>query len=278
MAHYNTTMYLVVLLLGVILGSFINAFVWRLHLKNKKNTGNVVNISILTGRSMCPNCKHQLSAFDLVPIFSWLYLRGKCKYCHKTISVEYPIIEALTGLLFFLSYKYWPLTFNSWGDLLIIIWFTMLIFFISLALYDLKYKILPNNLVYIVLFLTLVFEVIDYINYNHTFSFILSRLLGLVFSSGIFYVIFQLSNGRWIVGGDIKLCLSLGLLLGGPLEAILMIFIASVTGCLIYLLLIIFGKYKTDMTIAFGPLLITGTYICFFFGPQIINWYSTIIG
>lgn len=269
-------MYLVVIVLGVIFGSFINAFVWRLRMRSNPKKESSQETSILRGRSMCPNCKHKLTSLELIPIFSWIFLRGKCRYCHKNISLQYPIIEIFTGILFFLSYKYWPLTFSNWGVTLLIIWLFILVFFISLALYDLKYKILPNNLVYIVSSLSLIFVTIDYINYNHTFSYLLSRILGIIFSSGIFFLIFQISEGKWIGGGDVKLCLALGLLIGGPLEAILMIFIASLAGSLVSLCLIILGKFRSNMTIAFGPLLISATFICFLFGPQIINWYTTI--
>jgi prepilin signal peptidase PulO-like enzyme (type II secretory pathway) len=270
-------MYLVIILLGIIFGSFINALVWRLYLKSKKNHLNNPDESIFKGRSMCPNCKHKLTIIDLIPIISWMYLRGKCRYCHKPISLQYPVVELLTGLLFFLSYRYWPFTFNSLGYLMLAIWLVILIVFVSLALYDVKYKLLPNSLVYIALSLSIIFEFINYINYNHTLSFIISRLLGVIFSSGIFYLIFMISNGKWIGGGDVKLCFSLGLILGGPLEAILMIFIASLLGSFISFLLLILGKFRSNMTIAFGPLLLVGTFICLFFGPQIINWYSSLV-
>ncbi|HEY5268082.1 MAG TPA: prepilin peptidase [Candidatus Saccharimonadales bacterium] len=266
------------IILGIIFGSFINALVWRLHLRSDYRNRNNTELSILKGRSICPNCKHKLSSLDLIPIFSWLYLKGKCRYCHQHISTQYPIVELLTGLLFLISYIYWPYNFDLWGYALLIIWLMILVVLISLAIYDLKYKILPNNLVYISVLLSFIFVAINYIHYDQNLAYLLSRVFGVLFSSGIFYLIFQISNGKWIGGGDVKLCIALGLLLGGPLESILMIFLASLIGSLVSFILLVFGKLKDKMLIAFGPLLIFGMLVCFFFGPQILNWYTGLIG
>ncbi|HUC95848.1 MAG TPA: prepilin peptidase, partial [Candidatus Saccharimonadia bacterium] len=92
------------------------------------------------------------------------------------------------------------------------------------------------------------------------------------------YLIYQISQGKWIGGGDVKLALGLGLLLGGPLKSILMVFLASLIGTLIVFGLLIAGKIKTNIKIPFGPLLITSTIFCFFFGSDIINWYSRLVG
>jgi prepilin signal peptidase PulO-like enzyme (type II secretory pathway) len=121
-----------------------------------------------------------------------------------------------------------------------------------------------------------VFIGIYFVEFNSTLSFLLSRVLGIVFSSGIFYLIFQVSKGKWIGGGDVKLCIALGLLIGGPLEVILMIFLASFIGSFISIILLIFGRIKNNLTIAFGPLLISSAYICFFFGSDILSWYSRL--
>src|SRR3989344_6490262 len=121
----------ILIVLGLAFGSFVNALVWRLHeqeerAKSKeqrrkkgkaKNTAKLSShtsvlsskdLSILKGRSMCPSCKHGLAAKDLVPVLSWLTLRGKCRYCHKPISIQYPLVELITATLFVISYLLWP--------------------------------------------------------------------------------------------------------------------------------------------------------------------------
>src|SRR6185369_3402365 len=107
-------MIVILALLGLIFGSFVNALTWRLHeqeklagKKGKKAADRRQALSISTGRYMCSNCGHELAAKDLVPVFSWLWLRGKCRYCGARIP-DSPIVELATGLLFALSYAAWP--------------------------------------------------------------------------------------------------------------------------------------------------------------------------
>ena len=109
---------LIIFILGLCFGSFINAFVFRLHEKTNKQYSNI-NLSIVNGRSICPNCKHELIPLDLVPIVSWLLLKGKCRYCSKSISAQYPLVEFTTALLFLCSYIYWPYAFGASGVILL---------------------------------------------------------------------------------------------------------------------------------------------------------------
>src|SRR5690242_7308270 len=108
--------------LGLCLGSFVNALVWRLHeqeeLKIAKPKGwrkRLRELSIMRGRSMCPHCRYQLAVVDLVPVVSWLSLRGKCRYCSKPIGWQYPVVEAGVAVLFALSYVWWPLALHGYG-------------------------------------------------------------------------------------------------------------------------------------------------------------------
>src|SRR5690348_8244818 len=116
---------MIVLLLGALglgLGSFVNALVWRLHeqelaeeepkhkrAKGKARQLSAKELSIVSGRSMCPDCHHELAPQDLIPVLSWLWLRGKCRYCSKPISWQYPLVELVTAALFIVSYLSWPL-------------------------------------------------------------------------------------------------------------------------------------------------------------------------
>src|SRR5262245_41082320 len=102
---------LILTVFGLCWGSFVNAFVWRLHeLETNKrlSKSQKKKLSILHGRSMCPDCHNELAWYDLLPVVSWLSLKGKCRYCGKPISWQYPFVEALTAALFVLSYVFWP--------------------------------------------------------------------------------------------------------------------------------------------------------------------------
>lgn len=266
---------IILIILGLSIGSFINAYVWRI--KNRTKTGNNANLSIWHGRSMCPNCKHELAAKDLMPVLSWVLLKGKCRYCHKPISIQYPIVEIATALLFVFSYIYWPYGFSSQGTFLFIFWLCFLFGFIVLTIYDIRWRLLPDRIVKPLIILALLQIVILLIFFNGGLSLILGSLWGVLFSAGIFYAIFVISNGAWIGGGDVKLAIALGLLLGGPSESILMVFLAAIIGCVVALILMLLHKMERNSLIAFGPLLMLATVICYLFGFHIIDWYKNLV-
>ncbi len=264
----------ILVLLGLCFGSFVNALVWRVHENEKKSAKN--KLSVLKGRSMCPNCKYELGILDLIPIFSWVMLTGKCRNCNKPISWQYPVVEALTAVLFVASYINWPYELSSTGYLLLASWLVCLIFFVALAVYDIKWMLLPNKLVYILIGTSLVNAITLGIQKNDLKGVLISSLLGVLFSAGFFYVLFQVSSGKWIGGGDVKLAIALGILVGGPIRSVLMLFIASLAGSLVSLILVVAHKTKIKSRVPFGPFLIIATYIVYIWGNQIINWYENL--
>lgn len=263
---------LIVLLviLGLSLGSFINAMVWRIH-EHK---------DWIKGRSECVNCHHGLAPLDLVPLISWLLLRGKCRYCHKKISVQYPLVELVTPFLFVLFYLFWPLSFdNSAHWALFVGWLLVLVGLIALAVYDLRWMILPNGLMIYLAFLAVVIVVIDLVASDFDWYGLLNVILGALVGGGLFYILFQVSKGRWIGGGDVKLGFALGLLAGSAQRSFLMIFLAALAGCLVSIPFLMFGKLTKKSIIPFGPFLIIGLLIVQLAGTVILNWYGrTFLG
>ena len=160
-----------ILILGLSFGSFINAYEWRLRTKGKK--GKFGNLSIWHGRSMCPNCHHTLSGLDLIPVLSWLMLGGKCRYCSKRISLQYPLVEATTAILFVLSYIFWPHGFNTEGLILFVFWLVFLLGFMVLTIIDLRTKMLPNKIVTPLIILALTEIVIQLLFFNAGLSLVL---------------------------------------------------------------------------------------------------------
>lgn len=265
----------ILLVLGLCFGSFVNAYVWRIHSRSK--TGKLSNLSVWHGRSMCPNCHHVLKSTDLVPVLSWIVLKGKCRYCKKPISIQYPLIELITTFLFTFSYIYWPYTFNALGVTLFIFWLVFLVGFMILTIYDLRWRLLPNRIVMPLIFLAIIEVVVRLVFFNAGLSLLIGSVWGVLFSAGLFYAIFIASQGKWIGGGDVKLAVILGLLIGGPLEAILMVFIASLIGSIISVALLSTKVLKRSSLIPFGPMLIAATIIVYLFGSHIIHWYKSFI-
>src|ERR1700722_9966239 len=122
--------------LGLVLGSFVNAFTWRIH-EHKDWVG---------GRSECTHCPHVLAAIDLIPVVSWMLLRGKCRYCGKKID-DSPFVELTLPALFTLSYYFWPQSFSGDGLVTFLLWLMLLTGLLALAVYDLRWMLLPNKIV-----------------------------------------------------------------------------------------------------------------------------------
>ena len=270
---------LLLIVIGLACGSFTNALVWRIHeqdkldRKKKQLTKRALSkLSIVNGRSMCPNCHHTLAAIDLIPIFSWLSLRGKCRYCHKPISIQYPIVEAMTALLFIASFYLWPMSVSGKGLFVFVLWLIFLTGFIALAIYDLRWFVLPNRIIYPLIILAVIQVIIVSTFFKGGSGLLLGSVWGALIGGGVFYILFQISNGRWIGGGDVKLGTLLGIIVGGPAASILLLFSSSLLGTLYSLPLLITGKVKRDSKIPYGPFLLVAAMITVLFGTSIINW------
>lgn len=274
------------IVLGLCMGSFVNALVWRLHkqqeqsnakspkLKKAKNS----SLSILNGRSMCPSCRHALAWYDLIPVLSWFSLKAKCRYCHKPISWQYPAVELLTASLFVASYVFWPQTLALYSEaFLFAFWLIFVTGFIALAIYDLRWMILPDRIVFPLQFLAVIYALLTILVLQKGLSGLLAAFLAVLSSAGLFYVLFQISKGKWIGGGDVKLAVVLGLVLGDPIKVFMMLFIASLLGTCISLPLLMIGKFNRTSKLPFGPLLIIGTTIVYLFGSHLIDWYKQYV-
>lgn len=242
---------LVLFLFGLIIGSFINAVVWRLH------SGE----SITHGRSMCPNCKHQLKALDLIPVLSWLTLKGRCRYCNKTYGAHYMLVELATAALFGLSGIY----LLSLGAVAFVLWLGILTLLIILALYDAQWYLLPNKVMHPALVLAAIFFVLRFEASSGLF-----QLLTAFVVAAVFYAAWWLSHGKLMGGADSKLVLLMGLILAPQYLAVALAlgFMLAGVGAA-YLL---YGKKKgmTDQ-MPFGPYLIAGLITAQFFGPQLLQ-------
>lgn len=270
---------LVLIVLGLCLGSFANALIWRLHEQAKRageKGDKSAQLSILNGRSMCPDCRHKLAPIDLIPVVSWLMLKGKCRYCHKSISTQYPLIEILTVILFVISYYYWPYALHSYGLAAFIIWLAIVIGFITLVVLDIRWFWLPDRIVYPLSVMALVDLLLISLATHKLGSNLVGSVIGILIISGSFYLLYVLSKGKWIGGGDVKLGFLIGLLVGGPLHSILLLFLASTTGTISALPFLISGKLKRNSLLPFGPFLILATIITVLFGASIIHWYRNL--
>lgn len=272
--------YIVLTVLGLAFGSFVNALVWRIYQQdfnaNRSKKLKSHDLSITKGRSMCTHCHHTLAWYDLLPVVSWLGLSGKCRYCRKRISPQYPVVEVLTSILFVVSYIWWPMILNTpLSATQFVVWLIGLVALIALLVFDKRWSLLPDRLTYPLMGITGVFAGIAVAQASSFTLGVISAVLSASIAGGLFWLLFTLSKGKWIGGGDWKLGVSLGLLLGKPDLALLMLFLASLMGSIFALPQYI--KDRRNSQVPFGPFLIIGTLLSFFWGQQMISWYFGLI-
>jgi leader peptidase (prepilin peptidase)/N-methyltransferase len=268
---------LLLFVFGLMWGSFINALVWRLHEQSKKKKSSK-KLSIINGRSMCVHCKHELAWYDLIPLISWLVLERKCRYCREPISSQYPIVELAGGITFAVSYLAWPQAVHLNGQwMLLVAWLASSVGLLALAVYDLRWLLLPNRIIYP----TLIAATAGRLGYiilfdKHKLHALLLWVLSLLIASGIFYVLYSV-NDKWIGFGDVRLGLITGTLLADPQKSLAMIFIASLLGSLVAAPDLIRGKKSMASRLPFGPFLITATAIMVLWGDSLLTWYKNLL-
>lgn len=272
-------MVIIFVILGLFFGSFVNALVWRIHEQMSKRKPSK-NLSIMHGRSMCPHCKHMLAPRDLVPVMSWLVRGGKCRYCKKPIHWQYPVVEIITAGLFAISYLVWPEPSSAvWASSIEFGgWLVILTGLIALAVYDIRWMLLPNRIVYPLMVMATVLVGVSAVA-SGEWTMLLETLLSVGIAGGIFYLIYIISGGKWIGGGDVKLGVLIGLILQDPFEAFLMLLFASVLGTLLILPGLALKKITVKSKIPFGPFLIMSAIFVVLWGETLITWYKqTILG
>lgn len=260
--------------LGLALGSFVNALVWRVREQETPSKRSKREYSVLWGRSMCPHCHHMLAARDLAPVISWLLLKGRCRYCKNLIHRQYPLVEIFTAVLLVLSYIAWPYTWGGEGVFRFAMWVPILVLLVALFIYDLRWMLLPDRLtaVFVGLVALQLFGVA--VLYQGGIVSIRDALLAVLPLGAFFYVLFQASSGRWIGGGDVKLGFGLGLLAGNIASALLILFLASAIGTVISSILMVTNKASRKTQLPFGPFLIAGAIIVQLWGSVILSWYE----
>ena len=255
-----------VFLFGLCIGSFLNCAIYRLE----------QNQSFLGGRSYCPECKHNLVWLDLIPVLSFLFLKGRCQYCCKKISIQYPLVEISVAIVFLLITNYQLPIFNAIDLINLAFLFYIASSLIVIFVYDLKFYLIPDKVLFPAIFITFLYRIVNSILIGNWELGIGNYFLAVVIASGFFLFIYLISRGQWMGFGDVKLAILLGLTLGCP-NILVGLFLAFFLGAIIGLILIFFDKKGLKSEVPFAPFLIIGTLIAMLFGNQIINWYSSFL-
>lgn len=259
-------LYFIIFLFGLAIGSFLNVVIYRLETEE----------SIATSRSHCMRCNHVLAWYDLVPLLSFLVLGGKCRYCHKPISWQYPLVELTTGILFILLFRsaigdQQPAISNAvYFMYLLIINCLLLVIFV----YDFKFYLIPDKTVLALVLASGIWYLVSGIFFNlYTKNDIINTVLAAFASGGFFLLLVLLSKGKGMGMGDVKLGFALGLILGFS-NTVVALFFAFILGTVVGVFLIASGEKGLKSKVPFGPFLVAGTIIGLFWGGEIVKWYS----
>lgn len=254
----NSLFVFYIFILGLLIGSFLNVLIDRIP-KGK---------SFAKGRSYCDSCKKTLKWYDLIPVFSFIFLQGKCRQCRSPISFYYPIVELVTASLFVFTFNFLSsggimnqeLRIMDLGYYFFLIASLIVIFFT-----DLKYGIIPDKVLFVAISISIL-----YLFFIHNSLFMIHLLSG-VGAFLLFLLLYLITKGKGMGFGDVKLVFLMGLFLGF-LNTTLALYLAFLTGAVVGLILILWGKRKFfGGKIPFGPFLVLGTFISLFLGEKIIK-------
>lgn len=268
MIHFLTAyIAAIVFVFGTVIGSFLNVLIYRLP----------IGMDFKKGRSICTSCKHELNWKDLFPLFSWLFLRGKCRYCKAPISKRYPIVEALNGTMYVLVYLFlcggnaieglFTLRFLGYAIVMSAL--------IVVSWVDFEHQIIPDSM-WIAIFVGGLVNLGDAVvtgDFNK--YWLIEKLVGLIIVSGLFFLIALVTGGRAMGGGDIKLMAACGFVLGWE-AVVISLFMGAVFGVLFSIIRKIVKKGEMKGVIPFGPFLSMGVAVSAFVGEWIFNTYLNL--
>lgn len=250
MATQTIITYIFVSLFGLVIGSFLNVCIYRIPKKE----------DLVFTRSHCMGCGHQLQWYELVPVFSYLVQRGRCRKCKMRISIQYPMIELVNAIGYVWIFAHHGVCIESVFQCLI----TSVLIVISVI--DERTLEIPVGCNYFILLIGVIHMALDY---QHWYIYV----LGMISVSGFLLLVYLITRGKGIGGGDIKFMFACGLFLGIP-----QILLAFILGCVLASVIHIIRMKvsKAEHVLAFGPYLCTGVWITMLYGYEIIQWYIGI--
>ena len=282
----------VIFLFGLAVGSFLNAFIYRLEVQQKlrpvPHDREKVSVTVMRGRSFCPSCSHTLAWQDLIPLLSFALLKGRCRYCKEKISFQYPLIELATGLLFVavlwfvlpeLSLVIPTLTKLSFPQAaqLAYLW-TIASLLTVIFVYDLKHFVIPDKVLYPAILVVGMWYLVSSVLFDaYTYYQLLITFYSALGTAGFFLAIYLLSKGRAMGFGDVKLAFFMGLFLSWP-NILVAMSLAFGIGAIVGLTLIFLKRKTMRSEVPFGPFLILGIFAALFWGDSLVSPYISLLG
>lgn len=242
-----------VVLIGLVIGSFLNCLIWRLY---KDET--------MGGRSYCPKCRQQIAWYDNIPVLSFIFLKGKCRHCHKPISWQYPLVEIATAILFLLAF-FKDVSSPNFSLLLIKDWL-LIVALLIVFVYDFRWQLVPMTVIWPMCAAMFIFNILLGVSW-------LTIIIMAIATTAFFFIQYVLTKKKGLGEGDIWLGLLLGLAFPSFEQLLAIMVISYGIGALISIVLLLAKKKQGKSRIALGPFLASGAIITLIWGEQIISWY-----
>lgn len=278
---------------GSAMGSFVVAQVWRLRSRQlitdradgeKVDKQEFKRLKPLSGqglkkdRSRCLSCSEMLRWYDLVPIFSWLSLRGRCRYCGQPIGQLELWAELAMAVAFGLSVAFWSGPLDSLVEIIkLLVWMSALVVLAINFIYDFKWSLLVTSLNWLLIFLGLIFASMSIAQSSNIMSSIMSLLGGVAILGGLYAFLWLISRGRWVGEGDIYLGAGLALFLGDWRLSFVALFLANLIGVVAIIPGMIKGQIERGSSVPFGPLLILGFLVVWFARDFIFELWQKLV-
>ena len=265
--------------LGLLVGSFLNVVIYRLPLMMERDwqkqcddlrgteLASTDKFNLITPRSACPHCGHQITALENIPVFSFLLQGGKCRGCHQPISVRYPIVEAISGILSGLIAWHFGFGWPALGGLLLT-WSLLTLTFI-----DVDHQLLPDSITLPLLWTGILFNLFS--NYTDLSASVVGAMAGYL-ALWLVYHLFKLVTGKEGMGyGDFKLLAALGAWMGWS-SLPMIILLSSLVGAIVGISMIVMRRHQSQIPIPFGPYLAAAGWLAFLWGDKLdqlyLNW------
>ncbi len=252
----NYVLYIFIFCFGLIIGSFVNVLIYRIP----------KGISVVFPRSACPHCKKKILWYENIPVFSYLFLKGRCRKCHRPISACYPIIELISGIT---AVMLFPKEFNFFELQNFIFLYSVFVVFCAHFVIDLRHQILPDGLN---LYLALICFYVSFWQHD-VLHMLLGAAIGVGFPLFVTWGFYKIRGQIGLGGGDIKLYGAMGIYLG-PYLILQNIFLSCLLGSFVGLILIALKKMDKDRPMAFGPYILITSFSLLLYP----NWFDQLLG
>lgn len=248
----EVVLYLLIITYGLVIGSFLNVLILRIP----------AGEDFVMERSHCVKCGYQLTWYDMVPVFSYLCLKGRCRKCGEPISKQYPLVEALNAVLYFLVFFYHGINVESG------IYSLVASALLVISVIDFRTFEIPLGLTIFIAVLGVVATIVD-------FDQLALHLIGMCSVGLVLEILFIASAGNWVGGGDATLMMAAGLVIGWQ-KITAAFFIACILGSVIHSIRMKLSE--ADHVLALGPYLSMGICIMMIWGDRLISWYVSLLG